>query len=331
MRPAPRVTLYFGENYDLDRSTTPAACRRTTMGAALRSLWASDERVLELPEPLWLRFLPRWLVLATAWKLRALRGVREREVVFFAIENNALDVLLPRFVGRHALLRRCAVGGLRTVLGRLVSRCAFGTDVSAETYSSVVSSRTAQRVIPDLLHAAAPAAKVPGTVAFVGAMERRKGVSELMRAWPAVERETDATLTLIGDGAMAPEVRRWAAERPASRAFRGPLPRAEALQVLATTTVLVAPSVPDGRWREQVGRPIQEALAAGATVVTTDQSGLAAFLRRHGHRVLRLEQLEEGLAAEIAGALARPLDPDAVRGALPVRDGRLEADAWLHA
>jgi glycosyltransferase involved in cell wall biosynthesis len=329
---APRTTLYFDEKYDLDPASVPAACVPTTLLRAVRFLWSSDERVLELPEPLWLRFLPRWGVLAITWKLRRFRrGGGGTEVVFFAIENNTVDKLLPQALVRGRPARDASLAALRFALGHLVSRCAFGTSAAADTYAECVPASVQSEQVLDLLAPREAREKEPGSVVFLGSLEHRKGVDLLMRAWPAVEASNPgARLTVIGRGPLEQEVRAWADARPTSRAYLGALPREQALEVLSTTSVLAAPSVPEGRWREQVGRPIQEALAAGTTVVTTDETGLASFLLANGHRVVAAERVSDQLPAALAEAIARPIDPAEVRAALPEQDGRLVADRWLH-
>jgi glycosyltransferase involved in cell wall biosynthesis len=93
-------------------------------------------------------------------------------------------------------------------------------------------------------------------------------------------------------------------------------------------------SQPTAGWREQVGLPIVEGLAHGCRVVTTDQTGLAGWLREHadrGHRVVPAGGSGADLAAAVLAALTTPTGdgPGSVLADLPVRDGRLAADDWL--
>lgn len=331
---APRTTLYFDEKYDLGARHIPEHCIRVTTLSAMRALWASAERVLELPEPLWLRFFPRWVLFAVVWKSRRLIGIRRSEVVFFAIENNTLPQLLFSDSGRIPLLQRLVIRFLQLTVRVLVDRCVFGTDGAAETYRPLVKSTRPSRItITDLL---APrdlhTSKEALSAIFVGALEERKGIPALLDCWPAVESLLpDATLQVIGAGPLHQIVETWAAIRPASRGYLGLLPRDQTLAHIASATALIAPSIPVGRWREQVGRPIQEALATGATVVTTTDTGLASYLQERGHRVIPVALLEERLTSEIVSALQNPLPPEQVTAALPRQDGRLSADQWLHS
>jgi hypothetical protein len=67
------------------------------------------------------------------------------------------------------------------------------------------------------------------------------------------------------------------------------------------------------------------------TVVTTSETGLTSFLIAHGHHVISSSADPQALAREIRAALMAPLRRSTVQAALPERDGRLEADEWLHA
>jgi glycosyltransferase involved in cell wall biosynthesis len=333
-RSAPRRILYFARKYDLGDQAVPPHCIAVTTSTALSILWNSDDATLELPEPLWLRFLPRWILLATAWKLRRVRGVRHASVVFFAIENNSLDRLLNPSGRAGSLLERIGVFALRHIMRAYVSRCAFGTDGAANTYENLLTpQRPTTRVTLDLLspRRSPDTLKEPRTAIFVGLLEERKGIHLLLDAWPEVEAMLEgARLRIVGDGPLRSAIEKWTADKPDRRICEGMLPRHQALHLIAQATTLVAPSLRDGRWREQVGRPIQEALATGTTVVTTSETGLASWLTANGHHVIDPITAQKELAASIIYALQHPLKVDDVLATLPTRDGRIVADDWLH-
>jgi len=331
---APRRTLFFERKYDMAGQSIPSHCVQVGVVGAIRELWRSDETTLELPEPLWLRFFPLWLLFAITWKLRRLRGARERRIAFFAIENNGLPDLIPHRSSGGKIALRLATRLIRWATTSLAARCAFGTPAAQEAYSGLLGPTRPLTVLTlDL-----PSARVPVTgerhrhaAIFVGALEERKGIQLLAAAWPQVEAACpSARLQIIGDGPLRPELERWAAGEPRSLRLDGMLPREAALRAISTSSVLVAPSVRRGRWREQVGRPIQEALATGGTVVTTEDTGLATWLRQHGHYVIPRDPTAKQLAGALTTALLRPLSPDAVLASLPAVDGRLAADAWMH-
>jgi glycosyltransferase involved in cell wall biosynthesis len=166
---------------------------------------------------------------------------------------------------------------------------------------------------------------------FVGEFDDRKGILDLMKAWPSVEDALpDAVLTVVGGGQHAKLVQEWCAERPGARVFCGFLPHEETADQLMKADVLVAPSRRSGRWREQIGLPIVESLSVGLTVVTTDETGLADWLSKEEHTVLPEKDVTRRLAAGIILALRRPIPREKVLDSLPAIPGRIIADSWLH-
>jgi glycosyltransferase involved in cell wall biosynthesis len=224
-----------------------------------------------------------------------------------------------------------------------VDRIAFATEGSRDLYRSLPFVGAIETCLIEELPSAAELSnardhpEVPPTgvrgpnAIFVGVLEPRKGIGELMRAWESVEIGLpDAVLRIIGPGPLHRSVADWTRLRPDQRIYEGQQSRDSVLAAIGSATVLVAPSMPSGRWREQVGLPIKEALAAGLTVVTTDQTGLAFWLKSHGHRVVPAELVARDLAPELIAALCTPLDAVVVRATLPAVDGRYRSDSWLH-
>jgi glycosyltransferase involved in cell wall biosynthesis len=330
-------TLYFGANFDLVGVEIPRGIRQTGLLAAMLRILRPDVTVLELPEPLWARVLPRTICLAVTWTLSGVVRGRMRRARTYAIENNdpitALlgDVRLGHIPSR---LVRMAFGVLVFLM---YERIAYGSEQAAYAYRSLaLVHRLDSRVFPEL-----PARPVDGTRAmtprprtavFVGELAPRKGLGVLLPAWELIEeRCEDAQLNIVGSGALEGEIRRWVLRRPRSRHFRGHLVQREVLHFLPTCTVLAAPSIRWKRWREQIGLPIKEALASGLTVVTTTETGLSSWLQTHGHHVLTTPLSAAALANVLLQALQDPLPRDQVIAALPSVSARLEADWWLHA
>jgi glycosyltransferase involved in cell wall biosynthesis len=152
-----------------------------------------------------------------------------------------------------------------------------------------------------------------------------------MAAWEGVEKsDPSATLTVVGDGPLRTEVRRWVGTNRGQRVATGALGRADVADALAQSAVLVAPSQRSGRWREQIGLPISEGLARGLTIVTTDETGLSSWLAEHGHTVLSSPASAERLEEAITARLVDPLPRASVQDSLPPEDGRRLAHRWLH-
>lgn len=112
-------------------------------------------------------------------------------------------------------------------------------------------------------------------VGFVGRLEERKGVIDLVRSVPSLR--PDATVVLIGGGAITgngryeEEVRAEAAKLGGRVVFEGPVADARAL--LPWLTVLAVPS-----HEEPFGTAAAEALAAGTPVVATTTGGIPEYL-----------------------------------------------------
>lgn len=332
----PRPTWCFKWSYDMIEMAPTAGFRRGSLLHLLVILARGKSGpVVEVWEPLWVRFTVHWLLVV--WTVRAsdlLLRRRRREVVFYAIENNDPGIAL--FSGRAPQwVVAASLRFLRANLTGCVDRVAFGSDGSKETYSALLSSSGPQwTVIRDLPSGhKAPVSNAPApTAVFVGTLDERKGIAALMPAWEHCESTPGfrGHLSIVGGGPREEEVAAWAAARPESRRALGWKPRSQAVSTIQLAAVLVAPSVPVGLWREQIGRSILEGLEAGLTIVTTEQTGIAPFLAATGHHVVDSSRLATDLAPAILAALELPLSKEQVVGSLPAVPGRRAADTWLH-
>lgn len=332
---SPADLLYLGENYDLAGTALAPGIHKVSLAGALRRFASTTATTLEVPEPLWMRFWPKHVLLAAGFKVAGVLRGRPHRVVTYAMENNDIETLIGGRAGAPRWLVRVAATVIGITARGTIDRICFATEDARATYARLPGIRAVDQAVS--LELPCPAAHrvgaQPKTCVFVGVLEERKGVRQLMEAWSAVEKlEPDARLVLVGPGPLQQEVAAWAAASPRTRHVLGRLPHARAATILQAGSVLVAPSIPDGRWKEQVGLPVKEALAAGLTVVTTRQTGLADWLADHGHEVVDhgVDRFAARLAFAIARALRAPLDREQVRASLPARDGRLCADAWLH-
>lgn len=335
----PSEIWYFVRHADLPPvHELPSWCVRVNVLSAVRRIFSTKARSIEIPEPLWARFLPTALVLMLAARIARVTTGSPRTTVFYALENNSPERALfgDSPVPRPA--RRAFVWFLGLVVSRLVDRVAFGSDGSALAYDQMKTLHISDKRVITALPARpmTPAGEHPAeeravSVLFVGGLEYRKGVSLLMEAWPRVEAEgLPATVSIIGSGPLQRDVEAWAERRPMTRRYLGQIPYEQLAEHYDLADVLAAPSIRDGRWREQIGLQLRESLSHGLTVVSSDETGLADWLRQHGHRVVRLADLSTNLASELISAIDRPLPRSSVRESLPDVDGRVAADAWLH-
>ncbi|OZF39121.1 hypothetical protein CH294_06380 [Rhodococcus sp. 14-2483-1-1] len=332
-------TLYLETNPDLPGTRIPGDFRRVSMLGLLKHVILSRATVLELPEPLWVRFLPRTISAALAWKASRLVRRTPGSTVVYAIENNDPIALL---FGNRRVARGFAwplILLLGVAIRSSVDRVCFGSEGSRETYQSIPLVKGIDHAVVVNLPArpASAAASVPADetrsnrVSFVGVLAARKGIDVLMQSWPSVEQCcSEAVLTIVGDGPMSRQVEQWSAANPKNRKFCGRLPHSQVSSIVGRSALLVAPSVRDGRWREQIGLPILEALTVGATVVTSDETALATWLSAQGHSVIPVHDLSRSLAGEIVDRLKMPLPADEVIASLPEVSGRVSADKWMN-
>lgn len=334
----PATWLYFDEKYDLGGEPVPPQYRRVNLRQCLVYFWNASETILEVPEPLWMRFLPKHILIVVTWLMFGALRRRSRRVVTYAIELNSLATLLGGIRPTGPIITGIAGAALGLYIRLTLTRVSFGTLAAHDLYCSLPwVRRIPHRVILELHPAqlAVPSAPRASSVVFVGELDDRKGVVVLMKAWEIVEAaRPNATLTVIGAGRRLVQVLAWADLAPGQREVTGALARPALLELLSQHTVLVAPSLPEGRWREQVGLPIQEALAHGLTIVTTAETGLASWLIEHGHNVvdaIDVDNLVGELARALLEALDNPLDRSLVKGALPEIDAVVQSDSWIHS
>ena len=270
-------------------------------------------------------------VSAARWAARVRRS--PVVVVSYAIENHdpfgaparswrsTVRARLDRAMGRYT--------------ARRIDRIAYGTTAAAELYAARLGGEldgAAATVVPALpapCHCPTSDDRDPDRVVFVGAFVPRKGLAELVQAWPlVVDRHPGARLTLVGKGPLEGLARDLAARVEGVDVVVDP-PRSELHRVIRTSAVLVLLSQRTPTWREQVGLPIVEGLAHGCAVVTTEETGLAGWLSGHGHDVVPASAAGGQVAAAIGAALARRRSAGSVLADLPDVDGRLAADRWL--
>jgi glycosyltransferase involved in cell wall biosynthesis len=151
-----------------------------------------------------------------------------------------------------------------------------------------------------------------GLLVFVGRLAEKKGVDVLVEA---VAQLSEARLEIVGDG---PD--RAALERLTIRLgvadrvrFRGKLPKADVLGVLARASVAVIPSrvAADG---DMEGTPVVlcEAMAAGVPVVASDLGGLGECIHHGIDGFLVPPGDVDALAATLRKMLSGGVDLDAL-------------------
>jgi len=148
-------------------------------------------------------------------------------------------------------------------------------------------------------------------VVAVGRLVRKKGFDYLLRAWPTISQRAAMPVRLVigGDGDLRDELEGLARRAGTIREvrFAGALPWSEVAAWLATSDVVVVPSIRDD-WGNVDGLPnvLLEAMAAARPVVATQVGGIPSVIS-HGHNGLLVpERSSEALAKAILELLDAP-------------------------
>ena len=332
-QPPTRIVLYAKEYADLDPRSTGSLARKVSVWTAWTWAFRRRWRVVELPEPLWLRALPFTFSIGLALRIADLILGHRVRIVTYAMENNAPKRLFRPLPGPVRLV----IAAMIRTAGRVVyDNIAFASPAAAACYHAahVLPSSVSRRVFLELQPRCDCAVRKceEGTVVFLGALAARKGLPDLLAAWETLPTENHGwILRIAGTGPCGDQVRR-AAESDPSIHYLGAVDREEVHAVLRGAAVLVLPSRREGRWCEQIGLPIVEGLAHGCRIVATPDTGLAPWLREHGHLVLLDDFTARDLANLLSEALhSTPTKLDRLTDHLPVADARVLAEDWMRA
>jgi phosphatidylinositol alpha-mannosyltransferase len=185
----------------------------------------------------------------------------------------------------------------KPLTSRWFRRLAVVTAVSPIA-ARVISPAMKARIIPNGIDhdMYSPGTKVPGSVAFLGRNDERKGLPILLAAWPLIRADFPAaTLTVIGSDATT--------DLTGVR-FVGRVSEDEKRNHLAQASVFCAPNLSG----ESFGIVVVEAMAAGCALVV---SGLPAFVRVAGDAARFVAPGDAtGLAREVVALLH---DEDSMR------------------
>ena len=194
------------------------------------------------------------------------------------VPGPSLAALYRSSAPRIGTFHRAGAGRLYRSLGPLARRMLVQLD--ALTAVSEEASQTLQQVIGgsasvEVLFngvelgrfSPAPSGSRDGRqIVFLGRLEERKGVAVLLEAFSLLA--PGPHLLVIGDGPGRASLAQHAAGRDAVR-FLGRLDDAEVAEVLASSSLLIAPSL----FGESFGVVLIEAMAAGAAVIASDLPG----------------------------------------------------------
>lgn len=155
-------------------------------------------------------------------------------------------------------------------------------------------------------------------VFFVGRISDRKGLPDLLNAWPSI-LEAVPTAKLVIGGPTIDEEGAALVERMTSMAattYVGPIKNAELPRFFQEAWVTVAPSVTITIWEEQVGMVLLQSLACATPVVSTTSGAIPEYVG-DGHGATLVEEHDSaGLARATITYLtdAKRREADGARG-----------------
>ncbi len=172
----------------------------------------------------------------------------------------------------------------------------------------------------------APGEPPPGpfTVGFFNRLIPGKGPLLALEALEMIP--ADARLLMVGDGPLREQIEREIDARGLrARVTRlSRVPSAEMPGLLRRVHVSILPSVTTDRWKEQFGRVLIEAMAAGVPVVGSASGEIPEVVGDAGILV------PEGDTAGLANALRRLYEDTALRTELGVRGRRRVLEHYTH-
>jgi glycosyltransferase involved in cell wall biosynthesis len=201
-------------------------------------------------------------------------------------ESQSSLVLTPHFHGKvNSMLGRLAFGMYRALLARLIERVALVICVSRFEAGLMrdffPASSNKIRIIPngldmDLLSQYSWSEPDDPMILYVGRLERYKNVDKILRAVALLrQRQTDASLTIVGSGPARSELVRLAQRLHVERWIRWTkgLNRSELYQLYSTSSLVILPSD-----LEAYGIVAAEAIASGTPTIVENSSALSEFV-----------------------------------------------------
>lgn len=339
---APAVTFYLRRRGDFDIALGNARpdFKQTSRLKLIRDCSALKPDILELPEPLCIQVSVLSVLLAVSCRTRNQLAGRKLRTVAYAIENSDPS-RYPRVVPERLRWAWLAMArGFARMHARQLSEIVFGTEGARDAYVNTVGQQWASNngppymvvpAIPSACPCADLSLKEKGATLFLGDLHARKGLDILLAAWNQLGdavQEHHLSLTIVGTGDLSDSALQASMDDP-SITYLGSLVRERVHAELNRAAIVLLPSQPGNRWREQVGLPITEGLAHGCLVITTNETGLASELRNLGHVVVKAPTTSDSLRESIVKTQSLKATASSLLERLPVQDGRITAERWL--
>ncbi|MDR7420624.1 MAG: glycosyltransferase [Armatimonadota bacterium] len=310
-------------------------------------------RYVQIPARWFVPFAPLAMAAGSLRRLRSLRRAGRLDVIYAqaVLPDGLAGALVGKCLGVPSvcLARGTDVNvmGRRTRIGRRLTRVtvrwsagvvAVAHDL-ARTLQGIVGSPSLPPVIAngidlELFHPgdrrmarrALDLSPDGHLLLFVGRLVPGKGLTELLDVFPAVlGRHPSAALALVGDGPLAPTLRRQAKALGIEGrvVFAGERPHREIASWMQAASVFVLPSESEG-----FPNVVREALASGCPVVATTVGDLPRVVTPSEGRLVSVGD-RRALSEALLDVLASRWDPRHLRNAVLKASWERNADETL--
>tara|TARA_R110000737_G_scaffold26627_2_gene45384 strand:+ start:6713 stop:7825 length:1113 start_codon:yes stop_codon:yes gene_type:complete len=184
------------------------------------------------------------------------------------------------------------------------------TRVVADTVQAEadVTARVIPHAVPETFFAAGAAkmrrSEGPLKLLYVGEISEKKGLRVLLEMMPSLATK-GVTLTVVGNGPLAEDVRRVEAATDGAVRFLGPVyDRTKLAGIMAEHDILMLLSQKTTTWEELFGIVVVEALAAGLAVVASDHVGPRGILGPVDGAGLFAQDAQQDVARELEAMAA---------------------------
>jgi glycosyltransferase involved in cell wall biosynthesis len=262
---------------------------------------------------------PDAVIFMTGWgSLTALLGIatcRAARIPFFLYGDSSFPA------AANTLRRRIHAGLLRTIFGLTTGFMVSGA-LNADYYAHYGADRSRFFLLPwavenerfeeagrfapgerDARRAARGIASGAMLIVFSAKVVERKDPKTLLRAFEMMRHRDRAELLFVGDGALRPELERYARDRALRVHFAGFVNQRELPKEYGMSDVFVLPSLVEPR-----GAVINEAMACGLPVIVTDRCGSIGDIVQDGDNAFIYPAGDAAALASRLDALAADRD-----------------------